>query len=125
MIPAVNICRVKYGLLMVMNIVIASCDGTTNLAGTECGITSSKPDSAYSLSWDPVQDNDLSEYIVYYGTETPLTRENSLQHIATGKATNVTFSPQTDCRTIYVAITATGLTKDESYLSNQISIDLN
>lgn len=89
---------------------------------TTCG---NVPSSTYTVSWDTINDGDLSGYKVYYGTASPLTKGNSTT-VDVGNSTDWILNPTQlnllPCDNVQVAITSIGSTKSESQLSQSSTI---
>lgn len=90
-----------------------------------CGSTST---TTYTVTWDAVNDGDLTGYRVYYGTTGQLTKTNA-DSVDLGDVTSWVLNPAAlgilPCETVFVAISAIGSTKAESALSESISETIN
>ena len=84
--------------------------------------------TVFHLQWDAVQESDLLTYRVYYSQESPLTKENAIGYIDTESselnisAVEIGVLP---CTSLSMAVSALGRVKKESFLSIQITKDIN
>ena len=89
-----------------------------------CGDTAT---STYTLTWDAVNDNDLSSYKIIYGSTSDLSESNS-NSLNVGNVTSMVLNPSTlgfkPCDTVYMTVVAAGSTKDESAFSNMASVTI-
>ena len=100
---------------------LTSCGGATNnnQPANECESNSS---SIYTISWDAVDDTDLSGYKVYYG--------KSLENIADVDSNNTSWELNSAnegflvCDIINVAVKAIGYTKSSSALSTSVTVTI-
>lgn len=69
------------------------------------------------LRWDPVGDNDLDGYKVYFGYESGVYTEV----VDVGNTTTHTLSDLQDCTTHFIAVTSYDYHDNESDLSNEVS----
>jgi len=87
-----------------------------------CGNT---PSSTYTISWDAVEDTDLSGYNVYYGLSPTLNKSTAASVNLGANTTSWIMNPASlgfkPCDTVYIAISATGSVQGESALSILIS----
>ena len=109
----------------------ATLNGMTDAAGNDlqdnieyswsfstCGADAG---ATYTVSWDAVNDADVSGYKLYYATTSQLSKA-STSFIQVDNVTSWVIDPSSlgvaACETLYIALAATGFTKDDSSLSN-------
>lgn len=103
----------------------SSADGVTQTNNTNC-TTNTLPN--YDVSWNAVNDSDLTGYRVYYGTTSPLDKTNS-NSVDLGNTTNWSLNTADlgllPCDRVYIAVTSVGSSKVESQMSTVLTQDIN
>lgn len=98
--------------------------GNTIPQAVACG---SNSQSTYSITWDAVNDADLTGYRIYYSKTNPVTKSNA-SFIDVGNVTNWSLSPSNlgllTCDTIHIAVSSIGGTKGVSSLSTIIVTEI-
>ncbi len=112
----------KY-LILILFLVSCTSDNQQSITGNPatCNIQSN---STYTVSWGAILDPDLSNYSIYYTiNNSSITKLNSTKVIV--NSTSWVLDPRVinalTCNIIYIGVTASGITKSESSLSNIVT----